>query len=563
MDDITKTQQSFARKAAMQPDHQFTDVYHLLCREDWIRTALSAILGNRGSRTAGIDHVTRRAFTSDRYVEQFIVTLAAQLKSGAYRPQPVRRQYIPKPNGKQRPLGILTIQDRVVQMLLKMLMEPIWESHFLDCSSGFRLGRRTMDCIAMCYRLIQEQTGYFWAVEGDISGCFDHVQHDILLHLISQRIQDRRVLHLIERFLTAGVMEDALFHTSTEGTPQGGIASPLWANIYLHELDRYWWDQMGGRSPKTRHRWRAKGRGNWRLIRYADDFLALTNGTRAEAERLRDELQQFLWNQLRLELSPDKTHVTHATDGFDFLGFHIRRYTRPREGARPVTLVTPSTKSVTRLKDKIRHMTRHDLRRDNPYLKFVAVNQILRGWIGYYQHVNVKAIAGHLDWWVTQRMVAWLGDHHDCGVRHVLSRYERDDTGRKNLAVTNPEGRTCFLYLMSRQALTRYIDRKRTNPYLNDITTQMLADEVPDLDLDHAWNGSEYAWGWREQRAARLTYDNYRCTRCGATENLEVHHRQERQWNQRQQGDDRLDNLQTLCAACHDEQHRQAATGKR
>jgi len=562
MDDITKTQQSFARKAAMQPDHQFTDVYHLLCREEWVRTALAAVLQNTGSRTAGVDRVTRRSFERDSYTQHFIADLVAQLKAGTYRPQPVRRHYIPKPNGKQRPLGILTIQDRVVQMLLKMLMEPIWESDFLDCSSGFRPRRRTMDCIAMCYRLIHEQTGYFWAVEGDISGCFDHVQHDILLRLVTQRIRGRRVLDLIEQFLTAGVMEDALFHTTTEGTPQGGIASPLWTNIYLHEFDRYWWDQMGKRSPKTRHRWRAKGRGNWRLMRYADDFVALSNGTRQEAERLRDELQHFLWERLRLELSPEKTLVTHATDGFDFLGFHIRRYTRPRSGTKPVTLVTPSTKSIMRLKDKIRHMTRHDLRRDDPYLKFAAVNQLLRGWIGYYQHVNAKDVADHLDWWVERRMVDWLADHHHCGIRQVLKRYQHDDLGRKNLAVKDPDGRPIFLYLMCRQPITRYIDRKRTNPYLDAEPNNLLStSEAPDLDRNHIWNGSEYAWGWREARAARLVYDNNCCTRCGATEHLEVHHRHRRWWNQRQQGNDDLDELQTLCAACHDELHRQTSAG--
>jgi len=226
MDDITKTQQSFARKALTDPTHRFEDVYHLICREEWIRFALSHVLGNKGSRTPGMDGVTRRKFESERYTTRFIEQLHQQLRTSTYRPNPVKRLYIPKPNGKKRPLGISTIQDRVVQMLLKMLMEPIWESDFLDCSSGFRPNRRTMDCIAMCYRLINDSNKYYWVVEGDITGCFDHVQHDILLNLISKRIRDSRVLGLIELFLTAGVMEESLFHQTDEGTPQGGIATP-------------------------------------------------------------------------------------------------------------------------------------------------------------------------------------------------------------------------------------------------------------------------------------------------------------------------------------------------
>jgi group II intron reverse transcriptase/maturase len=562
MDDITKTQCSFARKALTQPDHRFEDLYHHLCREEWVRRALQFVLDNSGSRTPGVDGVTRRSFASESYTDRFIADLIGDLKAGVYRPEPARRIFLPKPNGTQRPIGIATLRDRVVQMLLKLLMEPIWESDFLDCSSGFRPGRRTMDCIAMCYRLIQEGTAYFWTVEGDIVGCFDHVQHDRLLALVARRIHDRRVLRLIEAFLTAGVMEGTLFQKTAEGTPQGGIASPLWANIYLHELDRYWWEHYGQLSQTARHRRREQGVGNCRLLRYADDFVLLTNGPRTEAERLRGEVQQVLQDRLKLALSPEKTRVTHATEGFDFLGFHIRRYERPKGGGKPVTLVTPSAKSVARLKAKIRHMTRHNLRRDNPYLKLVAVNQVLRGWIGYYQHVNAKAVADQLDWWVSQRMAHWLVDHHQCGIREVLRRYQVEDQGRKNFAVTNGEGRRVPLYLMCRQPITRYIDRKRTNPYLGPgPVAPVLNPEEPDLDRDHTWNGSEAAWGWRATRAARLAVDEEQCTRCGATENLQVHHRRQRRWNQRQDGNDDLAGLRSLCRRCHRERHRQTPAG--
>jgi len=226
MDDIRKTQESFARKAQIQPEHRFGDLYHLICREDWIRNALEKVLSNPGSRTAGIDKISRKHLKEDEQKTAFVQTLQAELKGGIYHPQPAKRRWIPKANGKQRPLGIPTLKDRVVQMVLKMLLEPIWESDFLDCSNGFRPGRRTMDSIRVCQSRITTQNKYLWVVEGDIEGCFDHVQHAILLKLVAQRIKDKRILTLIETMLKAGIMENGLFQHTEEGTPQGGIFTP-------------------------------------------------------------------------------------------------------------------------------------------------------------------------------------------------------------------------------------------------------------------------------------------------------------------------------------------------
>lgn len=174
MDDISKTQRSFARKALAEPQHRFEDLYHLICREDWIEAALDAVLGNAGARTAGLDGISKDDLNTENKLYCFVKELQTGLRAGTYKPTPVQRVWIPKASGGQRPLGIPTIRDRVVQRLLKMLLEPIWESDFLDCSNGFRPGRRTMDCIAMCYARIMTQNKYFWVVEGDIRGCFDH-----------------------------------------------------------------------------------------------------------------------------------------------------------------------------------------------------------------------------------------------------------------------------------------------------------------------------------------------------------------------------------------------------
>lgn len=317
MSDIIKTQRSLALKAKHNPTHQFDHLYRLICQKEWILKALTLVLSHQGAKTAGIDGVTKKAFVSVEAQWELVEELHRELREQRFRPAPVRRIHIPKANGKMRPLGIATLKDRVVQMLVKMVLEPIWESDFLNCSNGFRPGRKTMDCIAALDSYINNRNKYYWVIEGDIKGAFDNVQHDILLKCLAERIADRRLLNLIRRFLKAGLMEGGLFRHTELGVPQGSICSPLLANVYLHQLDRHWWNTYGSLHRKAKERRRTEHKGNCALIRYADDWLLLTNGSKAEAYRLRDEFQAFLRDELKLELSVEKTHITHVNDGFD------------------------------------------------------------------------------------------------------------------------------------------------------------------------------------------------------------------------------------------------------
>lgn len=187
MSDIIKTQRSLAIKAEHNPTHQFDHLFRLICREEWIQAALLAVLSNKGAKTAGVDGVTKKALSSQTAQAEFVEELRAELRLKRYRPMPVRRVYIPKSNGKQRPLGIATLKDRVVQMLLKMVLEPIYESDFLNCSNGFRPQRRTQDCIALLDSYINRRNKYYWIIEGDIKGCFDSIHHQILLNLMTKR----------------------------------------------------------------------------------------------------------------------------------------------------------------------------------------------------------------------------------------------------------------------------------------------------------------------------------------------------------------------------------------
>ena len=545
MSDIIKTQRSLALKATHNSTHQFDHLYRLICREEWIRTAVNRVLSNQGARTAGIDGLTKKAFESETARTTFVLELQKELREKRFRPVPVRRVYIPKANGKRRPLGIPTLKDRVVQMLLKMVLEPIWESDFLNCSNGFRPGRRTMDCIARLDSYINNRSKYYWVIEGDIKGAFDSIHHEILLKLLAQRIADQRILNLIDRFLKAGVMEGGLFKTTEVGTPQGGICSPLLANIYLHQLDLVWWKKYGCLNRKEKERRRIWQQGNCALIRYAADWLLLTNGSKAEAYRLRDEIQTFLREELKLELSVEKTHITHVNNGFDFLGFYVRRYTSQND--RPKMLVTPSQKAVTRLKAKIKEMTDRKRFRDSPLLKFSALKAVLRGWITYFRHCNAKETAKDLDFWVNERLFLWLRKRHRLPPHRIIHLYKHRENGtRDNWGIRNGET-IQYLYRMSDQPITKYRSRNLPNPYIEGewVTTLTVA-ETPQPEC--FWLGNvQNNENWRELKEGIKAERGAKCELCGSKENLDIHHLQARRYG----GKAVKENLQLLCRSCH------------
>lgn len=550
MNDICKTQQSFARKAQAQPEHQFGDMYHLICGQEWLTVALEAILGNKGSQTAGMDGINRQKLEKETARYQFIKDLQAELKAKTYQPQPVRRQWIPKANGKLRPLGIPTLGDRVVQMALKMLMEPIWESDFLDCSNGFRPGRRTMDCIRVCQSRITTQNKYLWVIEGDIKGCFDNVQHPILLKLIQRRIKDQAIIELIKGMLTAGVIEQGHYQPTPTGTPQGGVLSPLLTNIYLHEFDRWWWENYGKLTLYQKAKRRKAGIGNCILTRYADDFVILCNGPRAETERLREEARQFLGEELRLELSLEKSRITHVTEGFDFLGFHLQ-WKLPKS-RKPWLRVTPNQKSIDRFKQTIKTMTRRNTFYQAPLDKINSLNRVMRGWNQYYEYVNATKTASQLTYWANDRLFIWLKKRHKHGARWVLKTYrhreQRGRTSRWNLGVTDEKGQMVYLYHLTDLHRRIYYARQHPHPYLIDQqpTAPTAELETPFIE---GWDGrtTPEKAEWFEIRLAVLARDNYCCTQCGSKDNLHVHHNQAR----REGGTHQMDNLQTLCAQCH------------
>ena len=554
MNDILKTQRSFARKALAQETHRFENLYHLICREDWITQALQHVLANQGARTAGVDGITKVNLKTEEAQAVFVDELQADLKSGKYHPQPVKRIWIPKPGKtEKRGLGIPTLRDRVVQELLRMLMEPIWESDFLDCSHGFRPGRRTMDCIAQFYIRVTRQGKYFWAIEGDIRKCFDRFNHRVLLKLMRKRIADQRILKLVKAFLKAGLMDHGLFEKTPTGAPQGGILSPLLSNIYLHQLDLWWWQKFGSLDPSQKAARRRAKQGNAIMVRYADDFVILWNGTHQDALALRDELGQFLWDELRLELSEEKTHITHLTDGLDFLGFRIQRRL---DANKPWLRVTPSRENVRRFKAKIKAMTKRGTAYATPEMRFKALNRLIRGWGNYYRHVSFKHNAHKLDFWINKRVLIWLKNKHDGrGVRWILRQYKVRETtkgrNRWNFATENSEnGKLIYIARLSDIRLTAYRRKKPDNPYLQaDYIPTIIEPETPLLE-PRVVNVRPEKVAWLEIRAQVLKRDGYQCVQCGISSvTLEAHHKVA----QHHGGETVLENLLTLCQKCHEQ----------
>jgi len=338
-----------------------------------LTSAFHKVWKNGGS--AGADEQTVAHF--GRRAEEELQRLHEQLRDGTYRPQPVRRAWIDKPGSKEkRPLGIPAVRDRIVQGALRHVLEPIFETEFAEHSYGFRPGRGAKDALRRVDTLLK--AGHDWVVDADLKSYFDTIPHDRLLALVKARVADGRVLALVESFLCAGVLEEAQGWQPTErGTPQGGVISPLLANLYLDPLDH----QME--------------KAGWEMVRYADDFVILCR-SQAEAQAALAAVRQWV-SGAGLTLHPDKTRVVDASQpgGFDFLGYHFER-----------GMKWPRQKSLEKLKDRVRAKTS---RLDGRSLKEIVtdVNRTLRGWYGYFQHSKANVFAT-VDAYVRHRLRSLL-----------------------------------------------------------------------------------------------------------------------------------------------------------
>ena len=396
------------RWATDSPNRRFDDLFNLVSDPAFLVVAWNRVRSNRGARSAGVDGVKPRSIVFGR--EAFLTRLRDDLKARRFAPLPVRQRMIPKAGGKLRSLGIPTARDRTVQASLKLVLEPIFEADFHPCSYGFRPRRRPHDAIAEIHMLASNE--YSWVLEGDIKACFDEIDHPALMDRVRARVGDKRVAALVKAFLCAGVLsEDGVTRDTKMGTPQGGILSPLLANIALSVLDDHfagaWQRDMATRSQReTRRR---RGGATYRLVRYADDFVVMVSGTKAHAEGLRDEVAAVLL-PMGLRLLEEKTMTVHLDEGFDFLGFRIQR--QAKRGTKKRYVYTwPSKKALASVKAKVKAITKQGT--NNPLSSLLRrLNGVLRGWTTYFRHGVSKDTFAYLHQFTWLRVVGWLRRKH-------------------------------------------------------------------------------------------------------------------------------------------------------
>lgn len=572
---------------------RFSQLWDNMISEMWLTQAWEEIRSNQGSQTPGIDRRTGEDIDLDR-----IHQLSKKLHEGTYRPKSVRRVYIPKRNGKLRPLGIPTIEDRLVQQALRMVLEPIFEADFLPCSHGFRQGHSPHTALRDVARMYPRVS---WVIEGDIVGCFDNIPHNGLLKAVARRMADGKVMSIVSAFLKAGYMENWQFHKTYSGTPQGGIISPLLCNIFLHQLDAYM-ENLGAnrvqtkreqhqrRNPEYRRiessiqRSRKNLRGNpdrqvrnqlldrlqelekemrhtpyfdarhqakLGYVRYADDFVILVNGTKEDAIDQKGKVERLL-KDMGLTLSEEKTRITHWGEPVMFLGYNIQGEMRPRGVQIRATLSIPKEKERTIRRELLRVASYHHIPEIDAMLTMSAK---FRGWSNYYKYANepseVFERISRKMWWFYAH---FLARKQRQSIRQLLTWAHK--TGREKVVKKgNGVGRGTFTIPVGKKEIYLDIFPPKT------AEIKVVANEGTwTVDLKHVnptnWNKGRSA----ATRLTALARSEGMCERCGENPAQHIHHTKRMKTKRTMlakiaSDKDQREQAKALCKECHLEVH--------
>src|ERR1700730_17965321 len=400
LDNARKLQRTLYRVAKQQPERRFTLLYDKVCRQDILQEAWRRVKSNKGA--AGVDQVNIdaiRVYGEDRFLSE----VEEELRSRRYRTALVRRVHIPKPGqpGKTRPLGIPTVKDRVVQMAVKLVVEPLFEADFMPCSFGFRPKKTPRMALSAIVQSVND--GYSFVVDVDLKSHFDTFSHELLLELVERRVGDIQVLRLIRAWLKAGVMEEGKVTHPDRGSPQGGVISPTLSNIFLPEVDRQWCRSDGVAV------------GNVRLVRYADDMVLLAR-TEQQAREAWEQLQaQFA--VLQLVVNQEKRRLTRLAEGFAFLGFEFRK------APGRMMLMWPREKACRNIRQRVREAVRSFPSNGQVGVVVQKLNPILNGWCTYFRVGNSNRTFHKVDWAVRSELQLWLRRKHQCPWRTAKKRW--------------------------------------------------------------------------------------------------------------------------------------------
>ena len=404
--------------AKANPERRFYSLYDKVWRMDVLEEAWASVMKNGGS--PGIDGITIRELKKNG-IEPLLTEIQSELKAGTYTPSPLKRVYIPKANGKKRPLSIPTVKDRITQTAIKIIIEPTFESGFEPNSFGFRPDKSAHNAVDEIVKYLNFDCENI--IDADISACFDNIDKHKLMEQIAKRISDGAMLHIIRQFLDAGIMEDNEIHSQDKGTPQGSPLSPILANIYLDQLDKQW--KSSGLQNKYGE--------DAHLIRYADDYLVLMTGNPVIAKKKLDEII----GNLDLTMNTEKTRIVKAEEGFEFLGFRfLRKYSRWRK--KRVTRWFPSPKSEEKIRDRILNLTGNNARSlMTPEEAKDLLIPVLMGWGNYFAHsLASKSFTGIWDYAQCRLM------YMHCRQHNIPSHWRSRDILKHNLYIMDSKPST-------------------------------------------------------------------------------------------------------------------------